>query len=215
MPPHRLLLPHLPSTLPIYITSYQKVTNSPHLLSQLLAQNPTYNYTFIDARTILSTTHLLAACFRALTDHLHNRLKSNNVHSEIVFCLSANNNVGEAFRRFGVREVSESVVVIKVGDGHGGEEGEVKEGLRGIVEGTEVDWEGMEEWLGSVCDVDVVRANYKLGKGSHGGGGGASGKKKGEVVVNGNGEDAQVKKERERKELERVVLGLMALRGAT
>lgn len=42
---------------------------------------------------IISTTHLLAAVFRAVNDWLNGRLKSKNVHSEIVFCLSMNNNV--------------------------------------------------------------------------------------------------------------------------
>jgi EKC/KEOPS complex subunit CGI121/TPRKB len=37
--------------------------------------------------------HVLAAVFRAANDYLNNRLKSRNVHSEIVFALSPNNNV--------------------------------------------------------------------------------------------------------------------------
>lgn len=44
---------------------------------------------------LLSTTHVLAAVFRALNDQLNARLKSRNVHSEIVFSLSPNNNVRE------------------------------------------------------------------------------------------------------------------------
>lgn len=43
---------------------------------------------------IISSTHVLAAVFRASNDWLNGRLKSKNVHSEIVFCLSMNNNVG-------------------------------------------------------------------------------------------------------------------------
>jgi len=37
--------------------------------------------------------HVLAAVFRAINDMLQSRLKSRNVHSEIVFSLSPNNNV--------------------------------------------------------------------------------------------------------------------------
>ena len=43
---------------------------------------------------IISTTHVLAAVFRAANDFLNGRLKSRNVHSEIVVCLGGNNNVG-------------------------------------------------------------------------------------------------------------------------
>lgn len=42
---------------------------------------------------IVSTEHILAAVFRAANDYLNRRLKSHNVHSEIVFALSPNNNV--------------------------------------------------------------------------------------------------------------------------
>lgn len=42
---------------------------------------------------ILSPTHILAAAYRAITDLLAGRLKSRNVHSEVVFSLSMNNNV--------------------------------------------------------------------------------------------------------------------------
>ena len=37
---------------------------------------------------------MLAAVFRAINDMKHDRLKSRNIHSEIVFSLSPNNNVG-------------------------------------------------------------------------------------------------------------------------
>lgn len=124
-----------------------------------------------------------------------------------MFCLSANNNIGDAYRRFGIGEESTEVVVIRVG----GEEGEVRQGLEGKVEGVAVEWSGVEEWIGRVCDMDVVRKNYKLGKGQGGKKGPvANGVKEG--VVDGG---EATKKAEERKELERVVLGLMALRGAT
>ena len=42
---------------------------------------------------VLSPTHVLAAVFRATNDYLNDRMKSKNVHSEIVFALSPNNNV--------------------------------------------------------------------------------------------------------------------------
>ena len=42
---------------------------------------------------IISPNHILAAVFRAVNDYLRDRLKSRNVHSEIVFALSPNNNV--------------------------------------------------------------------------------------------------------------------------
>lgn len=140
------------------------------------------------------------------------------MHSEIVFGLSANNNIGDAFRRFGIQDGSSEVLIVAVGrvgeDEQGG--GGVERALEGKVDGTEVSWDGMDEWLRKVVDLDGVRKTYKLG--SLGGKGGGGAKKKN---INGVGagdeqhEDEIQKKDKERKELERAVLGLMALRGAT
>jgi len=42
---------------------------------------------------IISKIHALSATYRAVNDFLSSRLKSRNVHSEIVYSLSPNNNV--------------------------------------------------------------------------------------------------------------------------
>jgi EKC/KEOPS complex subunit CGI121/TPRKB len=42
---------------------------------------------------ILSRQHIFAAVFRAVHDYLNGRLRSHNVHSEIVFSLNPTNNV--------------------------------------------------------------------------------------------------------------------------
>lgn len=87
-----LTLPHLPdSTLQICL--FNNVQNADFLRQQLLQGNTDFEYAFLDASVLLSRSHVLAACFRAITDSLNNRLKSRNVHSEIVFSLSPNNNV--------------------------------------------------------------------------------------------------------------------------
>ena len=51
----------------------------------------------IDSHQILSRLHILAAAYRAVNDALEERLKSRNIHSEIVFSLSMNNNVRHSF----------------------------------------------------------------------------------------------------------------------
>lgn len=98
--------------------------------------------------------------------------------------------------------------MIKVGDGGEGEEGRVIEAMSGKVEGVEVERSDVDAWLGRTCDLDLVRKNYKLGKPMIGKKGAINGVKDGE-------EDEILKKEKERREIERVVLGMMALRGAT
>lgn len=93
-----ITLAHLP-TNPIYLGYFRNVQNVSFLKDQLLTGNPDYEYAFIDASIILSTQHLLAACFRAINDLNARRLKTRNVHSETVFSLSPNNNVRPCSRR--------------------------------------------------------------------------------------------------------------------
>ncbi|KAI9861416.1 MAG: hypothetical protein M1813_005313 [Trichoglossum hirsutum] len=86
-------LEHTPLELPIHISLFRDVENSAFLKQQLLDGNEEFEYAFIDASVILSTVHALAAAYRAVTDLLNSRIRSRNLHSEIVFALSPNNNV--------------------------------------------------------------------------------------------------------------------------
>lgn len=87
-----VILPHFPDR-PLQICLVKDVQNANFLRQQLLDGNTEFEYAFLDATILLSRNHILAACFRALNDLTYDRLKSRNVHSEIVFSLSPNNNV--------------------------------------------------------------------------------------------------------------------------
>ncbi len=199
-------LSHLPPELAVYVVCYTDVKNASYLRQQLLAGNQNFNYAFLDGSTILSRRHLLAACFRACNDYIHDRLKSNNVQSEVVFCLSSNNNIGDAFRRFGISDDSKDIVVVKIGDlsAGGGSESINKENveahLNEAVEGTSTAF--TDDWLRGVCNLDKARKNYKITKPQP---------VKGAKTMNGN-VNAAID---EINEVEIQVLGLMALRGAT
>ena len=118
-----LSLAHLPPSLAVHVALYQDLNNASFLQQQLLLGNSEFEYAFIDASVvrlneltvpstavilpglqILSPSHLLAAVFRAANDSDSGRLKSRNVHSEIVFALSPNNNVSvkALFEAFGI-----------------------------------------------------------------------------------------------------------------
>ncbi len=85
-------LPHLPQQ-PLRVCLFKDVRNAAFLRQQLIEGNRDFENAFLDASVLLSRNHVLAACFRAINDELNGRLKSRNVHSEIVFALSPNNNV--------------------------------------------------------------------------------------------------------------------------
>ena len=87
-----ITLPHLLQH-PLRVCLFKNVKNAPFLRRQLLEGNAEFEYAFLDARVLLTRKHVLGACFRAISDMQNGRMKSRNVHSEIVFSLSPNNNV--------------------------------------------------------------------------------------------------------------------------
>ena len=91
----QITLPHL-SGHSLQACLFRDVQNASFLRRQLLEGNQEFEYAFLDASLLLSRRQVLAACFTAINDRLSGRLKSRNVHSEIVFALSPNNNVCSA-----------------------------------------------------------------------------------------------------------------------
>jgi EKC/KEOPS complex subunit CGI121/TPRKB len=196
-----ITLPHLPNS-PIQVCLFKNVQNAAFLRQQLLEGNTDFEYAFLDASVLVSRSHVLAACFRAISDSLNGRLKSRNVHSEIVFSLSPNNNVSqcphqnshshspdlqiaESFRRFGIQDTSTHVVAVKV---LSSPEQSFAEHLSTNVQGEPVAM--TDEALASVKDDARIRKIYRLDQ-----------PKKGESAVLG-------------KKAEAFVIGSMALKGA-
>ena len=108
--------------------------------------------------------------------------------------------ISESFRRFGVQPTTTNLLVMKVDiTGRARFAAEVQEHLSKVVEGEQVAFE--DEVLRVMTDLGRVRKIYKLNAGSEG--------KKGAAQVNA------VMVEDERRELEVLVIGCMALRGAT
>ncbi|TGO08198.1 hypothetical protein BTUL_0221g00150 [Botrytis tulipae] len=194
-------LEHLPESHTLHIALYRNITNASFLHQQLLTGNTDFEYAFIDASVVLSKLHILAAAYRAINDALEERLKSRNIHSEIVFSLSMNNNIAESFRRFGITPTTTSLLVVKVAPASSASQ--ISEHLSSVIEGEPVPFD--DESLASMVDIARVKKLYKLnalgGGAKKGGANGVSGKTENKVD--------------ERKELEIMVLGAMALRGAT
>ncbi|KAL6253404.1 hypothetical protein RBB50_001128 [Rhinocladiella similis] len=200
-------LAHMPPELALFVSLYTDVENASILKQQLLAGNAEFEYAFIDANMILSTTHILAAAFRAMNDYLNERLKSHNVHSEIVFSLSPNNNIGEAFRRFGISDLTRTLLVLKVATTPGVTRDSVAQHLSAHVKGKEIPFD--DATLHGFTDVDRIRKAYKIAQTRSSSGKGKADKGAKQVTVtNGTAVDST-------SNIERQVLGLMALRGAT
>lgn len=107
--------------------------------------------------------------------------------------------IAESFRRFGIADATTNLLVIKLSISPDITHGSVKQHLDAVVEGDAVAFD--DQVLARMTDLARIRKIYKLNVPVQ-----TSGKKK--------REGDNVSDESERKELEVMVLGLMALRGA-
>jgi EKC/KEOPS complex subunit CGI121/TPRKB len=167
----------------------------------------------LDIQQILSPAHLLTSTFLTLHALHTHRQKTRTPHSELVFRLSPNNNIGESYKKFGLSDTTSDLIAVKLPLKSQGDDWvvdavitneSVSSHLGSVVEGTSVQVGEDGEELGLACDIDKVRKLYKLGAD------GAAKKGKKGAVVNGNGGE----KQGARKEMESVILGTIALKGS-
>ncbi|KAI1497011.1 CGI-121-domain-containing protein [Biscogniauxia marginata] len=107
-------LEHVPATHSVNVAVFMDVENAEFLQQQLLGRNTEYEYAFIDATSVISRLQVLSAVYKAITTQLGGSMKTPNIHSEIVCSLSPNNNISEAYRRYGIAPASKHLIVVKV-----------------------------------------------------------------------------------------------------
>ncbi|KAI5923949.1 CGI-121-domain-containing protein [Camillea tinctor] len=107
-------LEHVPPTYSVNVAVFRDVENAEFLQQQLLSRNTEFEYAFIDATSIISRLQLLSAVYKAITVHSGGNMKTPNIHSEIVWSLSPNNNISEAYRRYGITPTSQHIIVVKI-----------------------------------------------------------------------------------------------------
>ncbi|KAK6434958.1 hypothetical protein LTR95_008857 [Oleoguttula sp. CCFEE 5521] len=149
---------HLPAYT-LHVGLYKNVENATFLRQQLLDGNTDFQYAFADATMVASRQAVFAACFRAIDDSIFGRMKTRNLHSEIVFALSAINNISESFRRMGIQDTTKHVLAIKVLD-ESITATQIDAFLGEHVHGTVVAF--TDDELSSMQDVPRIRKIYKL-----------------------------------------------------
>ncbi|RDW57571.1 EKC/KEOPS complex subunit CGI121/TPRKB [Aspergillus mulundensis] len=189
-------LPHLPSSLEVHAALYKDVQNAASLRQQLLSANSNFEYAFIDASMVISRAHALSAVFRAVNDYLNERLKSRNIHSEIVFSFSPTNNIADSFRKFGISDTTCNLLVVKVSVTPDITHDSVAAHLAQNVQGTLLPFD--DEALAGISDVAKIKRAYKLGS-----------------LPSACSKQANGAPDEGKRQLELSVLGAIALRGAT
>jgi EKC/KEOPS complex subunit CGI121/TPRKB len=131
------------------------------------------------------------------------RAKTRTPHSELVFRLHPNNNIGESYRKFGISDTTSSLIAVKLALTSEWTSERVSEHLGEHVKGESVDPGESLENVGMWCDVAKVRRIYKLA------GVAEMKSEKKSAAVNGNAKELD-----ERKELESIITGIITLKGS-
>ncbi|KAF2748487.1 CGI-121-domain-containing protein [Sporormia fimetaria CBS 119925] len=190
---HTFCLPHY-DQYPVHVALFRNLSNAAFLRSQLLEANPAFDYAFLDADMIVSPNHLKSACFHALHHTMTNTLKARTPHSELVFRLHPNNNIGEAYRKFGIADTTSKLIAVKLALSPDVTKDQVADHLGAVVQGDSVPIGDDAAELAMHTDLKKVKTVYKLN----------------EKKTSAN----PTTDESERKELEAVILGIMTVKGS-
>ncbi|EMD69708.1 hypothetical protein GGP41_001162 [Bipolaris sorokiniana] len=210
-------LPHY-HAYPVHVALFKDVANASHLRRQLLDANPHFDYAFLDASMIVSPQHLLSATFIALHNFLTSRSKTRTPHSELVFRLSPNNNIGESYKKFGISDSSTAIIAVKLPLSASAPDGTyvkdesitnqtVSAHLGNVVHGSSIEIADNGQELGSYCQLDKVRKVYKLASADR-----AS--RSNTTTKQANGDNHGNDSQDEKAYIESLVLGAMALKGS-
>ncbi|KAI6250746.1 hypothetical protein HI914_00061 [Erysiphe necator] len=192
---HTITLEHTLPSHSVHVSLFCNIKNASFLLEQLRLGNVHYEYAFIDAQVILSSVHLFSACFRAISCQITNKLKTRNIHSEVVFSLSPRNNIATAFLNFGITAKTNDLIVVKISDLT--QHDSIKDHLSNIIEGEAEDFSDI-----ALANITNWRRVHKLYS----------------VTEITKAEELEKKKNPKRaeiSEIELLIIGTIALKGAT
>ncbi|CAG01171.1 unnamed protein product, partial [Tetraodon nigroviridis] len=104
---------------------------------------------------VVNGFQVLVAANRAVSLQKTGKMKTRSLYSEIIFSLSPTNNISEAFKRFGISDGDDSVLVVLV---HGGDEPQLLSDIKTMVDGEQVPVED----ISLLTDQERIKKLYKV-----------------------------------------------------
>ncbi|WFC98245.1 hypothetical protein MYAM1_000970 [Malassezia yamatoensis] len=158
----------------IYIAQFENVQNGAGLKQALIdasrsandsEQRKRMDYAFIDARLIVSRQQLITAVIEALVASKRVRqdgvagFKTPSIHSDILYTLNPNNNIGDALHRFGVSKATKTLLLVRVASAppEGPDPVEVIKAMSALAEGDLV-----EDGICLPGDDDLTKRSNKI-----------------------------------------------------
>ncbi|EDO18897.1 hypothetical protein Kpol_1023p66 [Vanderwaltozyma polyspora DSM 70294] len=110
-------------------------------------------YALVDATMVCSIEQLYSAIYRAIVESTYNRLRTKTLHSECLLCLAPSSNIGEAFKRFGIKDESKEIIVIKIKDTEDDQDNDPE--FPDIIKGDQVSFD--DETLQATKNEELIR----------------------------------------------------------
>ncbi|KAG8901426.1 hypothetical protein FRB99_005314 [Tulasnella sp. 403] len=170
--------PHFgPDLQHVYIGYLRNIRNAESIRSRIIkaaaapadvvgdCEREAVNFAFIDAKTITSRQHILAAVHVALIAASNSDLTTKTFHSEILWALNNSNNITESIKRFGVSESSTTLIVVRIGNATPSEDESALRSTEAVVklieEVVEGEWTSLDA-LPETTDWSLVQKYYKM-----------------------------------------------------
>ncbi|KAF1806563.1 kinase binding protein CGI-121-domain-containing protein [Mucor lusitanicus] len=142
-------------TKKVHIALFRNVTNAPELRQRLINQDSTLACSLINAKLVINKLHVLLAANRAVSDESMGKLKTHNVHSEILYDFGTTNNIAKTFITFGIADDTADVVAVKIGESEADAEMHMKECVKGNLVSL--------DHLKNITDLKLIESTYQLG----------------------------------------------------
>ncbi|KAJ1966079.1 hypothetical protein IWQ62_002515 [Dispira parvispora] len=138
----------------VHVALWINVSNASELHQRLLGGDTTVNCALINPEAVVDPFQVMVAVHRAAEALEQQQLRTRNIYSEIVYNLSPNKSIKEAFTRFGLNPTCKTILAVRVGGS--------QEAFDNEVGATIVGEPAALERLSSVTSLDKVRQYYKL-----------------------------------------------------
>lgn len=132
---------------------FKDVKNASELRQSAMAGK--VNGALINPTMLVNPFQILVAANKAVLLHKNGKMKTRSLYSEIIFNLSPTNNISEAFKRFGISDGDDSVLVVLI---HQEDESQLLTDITAMVDGRQVP---VEE-VSSLSDEAKIKKLYKV-----------------------------------------------------
>lgn len=131
-------IPQFPDTK-VSLALFEQVRNAEEIRSNMSELST--SFAFIDPKLICSEEQMYSAIYKTLVEVKYNKMRTRNLNSECVLCLSPTSNISDAFQKFGIKDDSSQLICLKFHTGTNDvDKGQLNTILSSVVKGLEIEF---------------------------------------------------------------------------